>query len=114
MPQEAVQYKHISAGQVREKLRSHQPLQLVDVRNRQHWQQSRLPAAVIGDDTAALAQLDPDVTTVVYCYKGISSQLAAATLAEAGFTDVYTMDGGFEVWNELFGDEPQAVEKPRQ
>jgi len=34
----------------------------------------------------------------VVCYHGISSQSAAAYLAEQGFRDTYSLDGGFEAW----------------
>jgi len=35
---------------------------------------------------------------VVVCYHGHSSQPAAQYFAAQGFEDVYSMDGGFEVW----------------
>lgn len=85
-------------------LQEDQPVQLVDVRRPEHRQQV-LADAVGGDDSAGLAGLNPDVATVVYCYKGISSQPYAAGLAEAGFAQVYSMDGGFESWQQLFGTE---------
>lgn len=35
---------------------------------------------------------------VVCCYHGMSSQSAAAYFAEKGFTEVYSLDGGYEGW----------------
>ena len=35
---------------------------------------------------------------VIYCYHGNSSQSAAAYFAEKGFTNVYSLDGGYEGW----------------
>lgn len=35
---------------------------------------------------------------VICCYHGNSSQSAAAYFAEKGFTDVYSLDGGYEGW----------------
>lgn len=35
---------------------------------------------------------------LVYCYHGISSQSVAQLLVEQGFTEVYSLTGGFETW----------------
>ncbi|MCW8886681.1 MAG: thiosulfate sulfurtransferase GlpE [Motiliproteus sp.] len=53
-----------------------------------------------------LEQGDPDQPLVVYCYHGNSSQPAAQFLYEKGFEEVYSLDGGFEVWQQLF---PETV-----
>ncbi|NUT77227.1 thiosulfate sulfurtransferase GlpE [Pseudomonas sp. C1C7] len=48
---------------------------------------------------------DLDAPTVVVCYHGNSSQSAAAYLISQGFSDVYSMDGGFELWRTTFPSE---------
>ncbi|WP_456022927.1 thiosulfate sulfurtransferase GlpE [Pseudomonas protegens] len=45
---------------------------------------------------------DLDAPTVVVCYHGNSSQGAAAYLISQGFSDVYSMDGGFELWRTTY------------
>ena len=60
-----------------------------------------------------MAQLDPKVETVVYCYRGNSSVPATCQLEQAGFTCVASMDGGFNSWKEMFGNDPEAVEYPK-
>ncbi|SCW98351.1 MULTISPECIES: thiosulfate sulfurtransferase GlpE [unclassified Pseudomonas] len=45
---------------------------------------------------------DLDAPTVVVCYHGNSSQSAAAYLVSQGFTDVYSLDGGFELWRATY------------
>jgi thiosulfate sulfurtransferase len=45
---------------------------------------------------------DLDKPVVVVCYHGNSSQSAAAYLVSQGFSDVYSMDGGFELWRATF------------
>lgn len=45
---------------------------------------------------------DLDAPTVVVCYHGNSSQSAAAYLISQGFTDVYSLDGGFELWRATY------------
>lgn len=39
-----------------------------------------------------------DKPLVICCYHGISSQSAAAYFAEKGFTEVFSLDGGYEGW----------------
>ena len=52
---------------------------------------------------------DLDKPVVVVCYHGNSSQSAAAYLVSQGFSDVYSMDGGFELWRATFpGETSQA------
>ena len=48
---------------------------------------------------------DLDAPTVVVCYHGNSSQSAAAYLISQGFSDVYSMDGGFELRRTTFPSE---------
>ncbi|WLG96344.1 thiosulfate sulfurtransferase GlpE [Pseudomonas sp. FP198] len=54
---------------------------------------------------AFIQAADFDAPTVVVCYHGNSSQSAAAYLISQGFTDVYSLDGGFELWRTTYPDE---------
>lgn len=53
-----------------------------------------------------IAAADLDQPLIVTCYHGHSSQSAAAYLVNQGFSDVYSLDGGFELWRATF---PQDV-----
>ena len=39
------------------------------------------------------------------CYHGNSSQSAAAYLVGQGFSEVYSVDGGFELWRATYPEE---------
>jgi thiosulfate sulfurtransferase len=41
---------------------------------------------------------DKSLPLLVYCYHGVSSQAAAQHFLAEGFTDVYSMTGGFAEW----------------
>lgn len=41
---------------------------------------------------------DKSQPILVYCYHGISSQSVAQHLVEQGFSEVYSLIGGFETW----------------
>ena len=45
---------------------------------------------------------DLDAPVIVACYHGNSSQSAAAYLISQGFSDVYSLDGGFELWRTTY------------
>ncbi len=45
-----------------------------------------------------LSTADKDKPLIVYCYHGNSSQGAADYFSEQGYTEVYSMDGGYEAW----------------
>lgn len=52
------------------------------------------------DVEAFIEESDKSRPLIVYCYHGHSSLSAAAYFAEKGFTDVYSLDGGFEAWRQ--------------
>lgn len=53
-----------------------------------------------------ITRADLDAPVVVVCYHGNSSQGAAAYLVGQGFSDVYSLDGGFELWRSTY---PECV-----
>lgn len=54
-----------------------------------------------------IAKADLDAPLIVTCYHGNSSQGAAAYLVGQGFSEVYSLDGGFELWRATY---PQDTE----
>jgi len=82
--------------------------QLADIRDPQSYQQGHIPGAVrLDNDNLAqfVATADKQSALVVCCYHGNSSQPAAAYLASQGFSAVYSLDGGFELWQQHFPDQ---------
>jgi len=74
---------------------------VVDVRDAQSFAQAHIPGARHLDNHSLqdfIAQADLDQPLIVSCYHGNSSQGAAAYLASQGFREVYSLDGGFELW----------------
>lgn len=74
---------------------------LADVRDSESFRQSNIPNSVhITGETAEafLSSTSKDKPLIVYCYHGNTSKGAADYFSKKGFTDVYSMDGGFEGW----------------
>ena len=77
---------------------------IVDVRDPLSYQTEHIDGAVQIDDQNIqefLAHAPKDKPILCYCFHGFSSQNAAQFLIENGFSEVYSMDGGFEEWKNF-------------
>jgi rhodanese-related sulfurtransferase len=77
----------------------------VDVREDAEWANGHLPQAIhIGKGVIErdVERLIPDHNTkiVLYCGGGYRSALAADNLQKMGYSNVWSMDGGFHGWIE--------------
>jgi molybdopterin/thiamine biosynthesis adenylyltransferase/rhodanese-related sulfurtransferase len=84
-------------------LESGQPPLLVDVRERDEWDEGHLPNAVHiprGSLESRIERAAPDRGTpiVVYCATGARSAFATKTLEEMGYTSVANLAGGIVDW----------------
>ncbi len=78
---------------------------IVDVRDANAFQAAALDGAVnLNNDTvkAFLENTARDQPILVYCYHGNSSLNAAQFLADQGFDQVMSMEGGFEAWRQRY------------
>jgi thiosulfate sulfurtransferase len=81
---------------------------VVDVRDPQTFSANHIPNSQHLDNHSIhdfITKADLDKPLVVVCYHGNSSQSAAAYLVSQGFSDVYSLDGGFELWRNTFPNE---------
>ena len=84
---------------------------VVDIRDEASFAAARIEHARHLDDAtlaAFLAEADRDVPLIVCCYHGHSSQSAGAMLAERGFAQVYSLDGGFTGWAARYPDDVEG------
>ncbi|NQV98543.1 MAG: thiosulfate sulfurtransferase GlpE [Rhodospirillales bacterium] len=95
-------FKHISAEQTKQLINDGDVV-ILDIRDpasfaeghidgAKHIEEVDVDAFITGEDKAK--------PLVVCCYHGNSSQSAAQFFAEKGFTNVYSLDGGFGGWPE--------------
>ncbi len=78
---------------------------LVDVRESDEWRQGHIAQAVAiprGFLELRIEERVPDRQTpvIVQCASGIRSLLAARTLGELGYENVYNLTGGFSAWKD--------------
>lgn len=94
------QFEHISVAQTKERLDKGE-IKVVDIRDNQSFELGHIPSSFHLSNASMATFIDEnafDTPVVVVCYHGISSQQAAQYLIHQGFGQVYSMDGGFEVW----------------
>jgi thiosulfate sulfurtransferase len=106
MSQAPAPFKHISPQAAKDLLDSNTAT-FVDIRDPTSRAIGYIPASVhLNNENADafLQNADKALPLVIYCYHGNSSQIAAEFLAQQGFADVHTMDGGFDTWQLLFPD----------
>jgi molybdopterin/thiamine biosynthesis adenylyltransferase/rhodanese-related sulfurtransferase len=78
---------------------------VLDVREADEYEQGALPGAVHIPRGFLESQVegkiaDHDAPVVVYCAGGVRSAFAAETLQQLGYSDVVSMDGGFNRWKD--------------
>lgn len=80
-----------------------EPMQLLDVRTSEEYQQGHIKGAVnISHNVLAehAAELDKERPIVVYCRSGRRAAMAISTLQELGFKQVYHLEGDWLGWQE--------------
>ena len=99
---------HISEMTVEEtcaRMASDQNVHLIDVREDNEWEAGHAAAAkhlgkgIIERDIEA-AFTDKSTELILYCGGGYRSALAADVLQRMGYTNVYSMAGGWKAWKE--------------
>ena len=97
------QIREITVHDVQDKFNPENGFTLLDVREDDEWQQGHLDKAVFLprgflEVKADKVLADKSQPIVVYCAGGVRSALAAKTLQDLGYSDVYSMRGGFNEW----------------
>lgn len=96
-------FTRISVTQAQELLTTQPATQVVDVRDEASFGQGHIENARHVHNSNVqefLAEADMSQPLIVCCYHGNMSQSAAAYFAEQGFASSYSLDGGFEAWQE--------------
>ncbi|MFG1424647.1 ankyrin repeat domain-containing protein [Roseixanthobacter glucoisosaccharinicivorans] len=76
---------------------------LLDVRDPTSFGEARIDGAVrvtFSDLGPTLAGTPKDQPILIYCYHGNASQEYAQAFSDFGFSQVYSLDGGFEAWRQ--------------
>ena len=99
-------HKTITADEFDKKLSANPGVQLVDVRTHEEFAGGHLKGAVninVNGDSfdSDIAKLDKKKPVMVYCRSGKRSANACGKMKDAGFVEIYNMDGGITSWGDL-------------
>ncbi len=97
--------REISADEIRQWQAAGKPFVLLDVREQEDFEKGAIPGAV--HLSRGVLELDIDEVVpdqdkiiVAYCGGGSRSALAADTLQEMGYENVYSLAQGYRGWNQ--------------
>jgi len=97
--------RELTVADVKQKLERGEKFRLIDVREDNEWAAGHLPKA----EHIGKGVIERDIETkipntteelILYCGGGFRSALAADALQKMGYTNVWSMDGGFRGWKE--------------
>jgi molybdopterin/thiamine biosynthesis adenylyltransferase/rhodanese-related sulfurtransferase len=100
------QTKQVSLEELKRRIEAGEKMTLLDVREKDEWRGGYIPGAVslprgFLEIQAEQKLPDKNAKIVAYCAGGTRSALAAATLAQLGYTNVETANPGFVRWKDL-------------
>ena len=97
--------RELNVLEARARLAANGEAQLIDVREDREWEQGHAAGALhLGrgiierDIEARFPERDREL--ILYCGGGYRSALAADNLQKMGYTNVYSMDGGWKAWQQ--------------
>jgi thiosulfate sulfurtransferase len=96
-------FKQISVDETKHLIEA-EDITILDIRDTQSYSKGHISKALHAegiDFKSFIIEEDKKKPILVYCYHGHSSQSAAKYFIENGFTNVYSMDGGYTAWPEV-------------
>jgi len=97
--------REVSVDETRQRMNADRRVRLIDVREDNEWQAAHASGAehlgkgIIERDIEAQIA-DKSTELILYCGGGFRSALAADVLQQMGYTNVFSMAGGWKAWKD--------------
>ena len=97
--------REVTVAQTRTRMDDDDRVRLIDVREDNEWQAAHAAGAehlgkgIIERDIEASVP-DKNTEVILYCGGGFRSALAADVLQQMGYTNVFSMAGGWKAWKD--------------
>jgi len=97
--------REVTVAETLERMKANNSVRLIDVREDNEWQLGRAAGSIHlakGIIERDIEERVPAKATevILYCGGGFRSALAADVLQQMGYTNVYSMAGGWKAWQE--------------
>jgi rhodanese-related sulfurtransferase len=107
--------REVKVAKAQKRLTKNPDAKLIDVREDNEWEAGHAAGAThlskgIIERDIETAVPDKDTELILYCGGGYRSALAVDALQRMGYTNVWSMAGGWRAWKEADGDiEPSGI-----
>src|SRR5215468_4279040 len=97
--------REVSAVDTQQRMRDNSEVKLIDVREDKEWNDAHAAGAIhlgkgIIERDIETTVPDKDTELILYCGGGYRSALAADVLQQMGYTNVFSMAGGWKAWQD--------------
>ena len=97
--------REVSVQETQSRMKENAGAKLIDVREDNEWEAAHAAGAIhlgkgIIERDIETAVPDKDTELILYCGGGYRSALAADVLQQMGYTNVFSMAGGWKAWKE--------------
>ena len=101
--------REVSVTDTLQRMHANPDAKLIDVREDKEWDAAHAAGAVhlgkgIIERDIETAVPDKDTELILYCGGGYRSALAADSLQRMGYTNVFSLAGGWRAWQEAGGE----------
>ncbi|HEX6717577.1 MAG TPA: rhodanese-like domain-containing protein [Pyrinomonadaceae bacterium] len=99
----------VTVAETQSRMQQSRDAKLIDVREDKEWEAAHAAGAIhlgkgIIERDIETTVPDKDAELILYCGGGYRSALAADALQKMGYTNVFSMAGGWKAWKEAGGE----------
>ena len=101
--------REVTVAETQQRMRENKDVKLIDVREDNEWNEAHASGAIhlgkgIIERDIETTVPDKDAELILYCGGGYRSALASDVLQNMGYTNVFSMAGGWKAWKEAGGE----------
>lgn len=106
--------REVTVAETKARMRDNPQAKLIDVREDNEWNAAHATGAIhlgkgIIERDIETAVPDKDTELILYCGGGYRSALAADALQQMGYTNVFSLAGGWKAWKEQTTDYTESA-----
>ena len=101
--------REVTVAETQQRMRADKDVKLIDVREDNEWNEAHAAGAIhlgkgIIERDIETTVPDKDAEMILYCGGGYRSALASDALQKMGYTNVFSLAGGWKAWKEAGGE----------